>query len=162
MLTIRPAAISDIQLIRNISFEVWPKTYSSILTPDQIDYMMELIYSEASLQQQMAKGHQFVLVYDDEQPVGFASFNEIEPGVYKLQKIYVSSNLQGKGTGKYLMDHIINLIKPKGATALRLNVNRHNKARYFYERLGFGIIAEEDIDIGNGYFMNDYVMEKKI
>ncbi|MGZ8545109.1 MAG: GNAT family N-acetyltransferase, partial [Flavisolibacter sp.] len=50
----------------------------------------------------------------------------------------------------------------KGATVLRLNVNRNNSARSFYEKLGFEMIGEEDIDIGNGYFMNDYVMEKKI
>jgi ribosomal protein S18 acetylase RimI-like enzyme len=43
-----------------------------------------------------------------------------------------------------------------------VNVNRHNKALHFYEKYGFKIIREEDIDIGEGYFMNDYVMELKL
>ena len=99
----------------------------------------------------------------DEEPVGFASFSKIkEPGVYKLHKIYVRTDIQGKGLGKALIDAVIEEIQPANATALHLNVNRHNKAKTFYERFGFAILKEEDVDIGNGYFMNDYVMEKKL
>jgi ribosomal protein S18 acetylase RimI-like enzyme len=57
---------------------------------------------------------------------------------------------------------LITAIKQKGATSLLLNVNRNNPTKGFYEKLGFTVIKEEDIDIGNGYFMNDYVMEKKV
>ncbi len=53
-------------------------------------------------------------------------------------------------------------LQPLGGTALQLNVNRSNKARFFYEKLGFNVVREEDIDIGNNYFMNDFVMEKKV
>ena len=53
-------------------------------------------------------------------------------------------------------------MKAKGATVLQLNVNRHNTAKSFYEKLGFAVIKEEDIDIGSGYFMNDYIMEKRL
>ena len=68
-------------------------------------------------------------------------------------------NQQGNGTGKMLLEHVVNSIKEKDATALTLNVNRYNKARYFYEKHGFTIEEEVDIDIGEGYFMNDYIME---
>ena len=61
-----------------------------------------------------------------------------------------------------MIDYIIEEIKKENATALRLNVNRQNNALSFYKHLGFKIINEEDIDIGNGYFMNDYVMEKTL
>ena len=53
-------------------------------------------------------------------------------------------------------------IRGKNATALQLNVNRINKARFFYERLGFSVTREEDTDIGHDYFMNDFVMEKPL
>jgi ribosomal protein S18 acetylase RimI-like enzyme len=53
-------------------------------------------------------------------------------------------------------------MKTQGATTLQLNVNRNNPAKIFYEKLGFAVLNEEDIDIGNGYFMNDYVMQKMI
>ena len=121
--------------------------------------MLQQIYSEKALQQQMDDRHQFILIYNAGIPVGFASYSEIEPTVYKLHKIYVLPVHQGRGTGKFILQQIINDIKPKGATALRLNVNRSNTAKSFYEKMGFTVIRTEDIDIGNGFFMNDYVME---
>ena len=159
---IKGASIADIPLIRELTYKVWPQTYSAILSKEQIDYMLGMMYSEASLQEQMEKGHTFILVYDAEEPVGFASFSQTAPGIYKLHKIYVLPSQQGKGTGRYIIDELIKWIKPAGATALQLNVNRHNKAKLFYEKFGFAVIQEEDIDIGNGYLMNDYVMEKKL
>jgi len=121
-----------------------------------------MMYSKASLQKQMEEGSQFIIVYDGHEAVGFASFQETEAGIFKLHKIYVLPSQQGKGTGKFLLDHIISEIKSKNAKALQLQVNRYNKARNFYEKLGFIVLYEADFDIGSGYFMNDYVMEKKL
>lgn len=59
-----------------------------------------------------------------------------------------------------MIDHVIETIKSRGATSLQLNVNRQNPAQHFYKKLGFLVIKEEDIDIGSGFFMNDFVMEK--
>jgi ribosomal protein S18 acetylase RimI-like enzyme len=160
--SIRKATIADIGLVRELTFKVWPQTYASILTQAQIDYMLELIYSSQSLQQQMDSGSQFIIVYENEEPVGFAAYLEKDPSVYKLDKIYILSSQQGKGTGRFVIDHIIKEIKKKQATALQLQVNRYNKAKSFYEKLGFEVIDEKDFDIGNGFFMNDYVMEKKL
>jgi ribosomal protein S18 acetylase RimI-like enzyme len=161
-LTIRNATLKDIPLIRDLTFKVWPQTYSAILTREQIDYMLELIYSEASLQKQMNDNHHFIIVHEGDSPVGFASYSETKPQIYKLHKIYVIHNQQGKGTGRFVIDQIITNIKALGAKRLQLNVNRNNKAKDFYEKLGFTAIGEEDIDIGNGYFMNDYIMEKEL
>lgn len=158
----RTATAQDIEMIRKLSQEVWPKTYASILVPDQILYMMELMYSEDALSKQMNSGHRFLIVYDELSPIGFASYNEIEQSIFKLQKIYILQQYQGRGAGGFVIEKIINEIKNSGATALQLNVNRKNKAKNFYEKIGFNVIRKEQIDIGNGYFMNDYVMEKKI
>ncbi len=163
MLNIRTASIGDIQLIRELTFKVWPQTYASILSQEQIDYMLDRMYSEASLNEQMTEdGCQFIFVYDEKEPVGFAAYQEIKPTIWKLHKIYILTTQQGKGTGKFVIDHIMKEIQQQGATALQLQVNRHNKARSFYEKTGFTVIEEADFDIGNGYFMNDYVMEKKL
>ena len=100
---------------------------------------------------------------EEEEPIGFASWSPAAgPGVYKLHKLYVLPGRQGKGLGKAILEFISEDIAPLGARVLKLNVNRHNKARRFYEKLGFTVIGEEDIDIGNNYFMNDYVMEKRV
>jgi RsiW-degrading membrane proteinase PrsW (M82 family)/ribosomal protein S18 acetylase RimI-like enzyme len=161
-LRLRKAETSDIPLIQKMAHEIWPVAYGSILPKEQIDYMLELIYSNTALTTQMQKGDEFILVYDEELPVGFASFGLTEPGVFKLYKLYVSTSQQGRGTGRFVIDQLTRAMKSKGATALRLNVNRHNPAINFYEKLGFIVLQEEDIDIGNNYWMNDYVMQKDI
>lgn len=161
-LTLRRAYAKDIPLIRELTLKVWPQTYATILSPDQIEYMLGIMYSEQSLQQQMKEQHEFIIISDGKEPVGFASFSLIEPAVYKLHKIYILPSLQGKGAGKFVIGEILKAISRKGGKALLLNVNRNNKAKEFYEKLGFTVIQEEDIDIGSGYYMNDYIMEKKI
>jgi len=160
-MTIRKAYPTDIPLIRDMAYKIWPSTYGSILSKDQIDYMLGWFYSEKELHEQMGQHIEFIIVYDGVHPVGFASFGLSEPQVYKLHKIYVLPSQQGKGTGRFIIDQLIKAMKAKGATSLLLNVNRQNNAKNFYEKLGFTVIKEEDIDIGNGYFMNDYVMEKR-
>lgn len=159
--TIRHATDADITLIRELSLQVWPQTYAAILSKEQIDYMLDMMYSEASLHRQLQKKHQFVIVYNAGVPVGFASYSQLEPTIFKLHKIYVVPIQQGKGTGRFIIEKIIAEIREQGAQTLLLNVNRNNVARHFYEKLGFTVIGEEDIDIGNGFFMNDYVMEKQ-
>jgi ribosomal protein S18 acetylase RimI-like enzyme len=122
--------------------------------------MLGLFYTPEALATQMAEGHQFILCYDGSSPVGFASYSLLQPGVYKLNKLYVLPGLQGKGIGKAMVAHITEAIKALDATHLRLNVNIHNtSAIAFYEKAGFYKFKEEDIDIGGGYFMNDFVLE---
>jgi len=145
-----------------MAYEIWPETYSQILSKDQLEYMLGLFYNEQKLKTEIEQGVEFILIYEDVQPAGFAAFSKTEPEVYKLHKIYVLPSQQGKGTGRFIIDEVIKAIKQVGAMALQLNVNRNNNAKLFYEKLGFVVIREEDIDIGNGYFMNDYVMEKKL
>lgn len=163
-LSIRPADLEDINTIGFLAQQIWPGTYGAILSPDQLRYMLALFYSPAALRQQMLDDkHHFLIMEEEEEPVGFASWSMVAgPGVYKLHKLYVLPRRQGKGLGKVMLDFIFADIAALGAGTLILNVNRHNKARQFYEKIGFSVIGEEDIDIGNNYFMNDYIMEKKI
>ena len=162
MFTVKKATPKDIPLLRELCYKVWPQTYGTILSQDRIDYMLEYMYSAASLKKQMDDGSQFIFVYDDEEPVGYAAYLSKGHGVYKLDKIYVLPSQQGKGTGRFVIDYIIDEIKREGATALQLQVNRNNKAKSFYEKLGFVVIDYREFDIGHGHVMDDYVMEKSL
>ncbi|MEO6455787.1 MAG: GNAT family N-acetyltransferase [Ginsengibacter sp.] len=127
--------------------------------------MLDLIYSVPSLKKQIKDlGHKFIIVYENKTPLGFASYSlkVNSKNTYKLHKIYVLQTEQGKGIGKFILTKIITEIKSAGAKYLELNVNRYNSALTFYKRNGFKIIGKEDIDIDNGYFMNDYVMRKAV
>lgn len=165
MLQIRDAELNDLQTIHDLAHEIWPSAYLEILGQAQLNYMLEKIYSMPALQYQFSVlQHRFIIVSDEyNEPAGFASFAAHEDErVYHLHKLYVLPGQQGKQVGKQLLHHVIHQIRKTGATSLQLNVNRHNKALLFYQKLGFTIIRQEDIDIGSGYFMNDYVMELRL
>lgn len=149
--------------IKAIANEVWPKTYGSILSAAQLSYMMEMMYSVEALQLQAnEKQHHFILAQENNVPVGFASyeFDCDQTKKTKIHKIYVLSTQQGKGIGNILLNYITNKSKAKKNTAVFLNVNKYNLAQYFYKKLGFEIVEEVVIDIGQGYVMDDYIMEK--
>jgi GNAT superfamily N-acetyltransferase len=160
-LSFRFADLDDINTIGFLAQQIWPATYGEILSSVQLDYMLNLFYNPASLRKQMTEDkQQFVMVEEDDEAIGFASWSAMEePGVFKLHKLYVLTGRQGKGMGRAILHFILDEVREQGARTLRLNVNRHNKARQFYEKMGFRVVREEDVPIGNNYFMNDYVME---
>ncbi len=162
MIEIRKAGITDIEVIRQLTFIIWPHTYMDMIGEKQVNYMLNLMYSPSSLHNQVENlHHQFIILYEDDKPLGFASYSPKSlqhPGIYRLHKLYVLPDQHGKGLGKMLIDFIIADIFPSHATELELNVNRDNPATSFYKKLGFEIKRVEDIDIGEGFFMNDYVL----
>jgi ribosomal protein S18 acetylase RimI-like enzyme len=158
-LTIRKANETDIADIRRIAHITWPNAYGTILSPEQLDYMLGLMYSEASLLEQMQKGHQFFIADLGNTAFGFAAVSAEGDDVYKLNKLYVSPDTQKTGAGKALLQEAIVYAQQNGATKLILQVKRDNIAKGFYEKQGFTVTREIDLDIGNGYFMNDYIME---
>jgi GNAT superfamily N-acetyltransferase len=162
--TIRPAETKDLPSIQMLAKKIWPDTYGSILPAGQLEYMLEQIYSPESLYRQMQESHHVFLIVDyDSRPSGFASYSiDVAGKKGKLHKIYIDQELQGKGLGKYLLEDVTNRVRSAGCSILQLDVNRRNKARSFYEKQGFKVMAEKDTDIGNGFWMTDYVMEREI
>jgi len=100
MLKIRNASIKDIPLIQELTYQVWPQTYAPILSNEQIEYMLEMMYSDTSLQQQMRDGARFLIAYDDKVPVGFAAYQEIKPADFKLHKNICIGHLARKRNRK--------------------------------------------------------------
>ena len=161
MFDIKKATIEDIPVIRAMASVVFPETYKEILTPDQIDYMMEWMYSEESLRRQMnEEGHIYYVAYREDEPAGYLSIQPEGEHVYHLQKLYILPLFQGMQLGKQFFEQAINAIKAlhPAPCQMRLNVNRHNKALTFYQRMGMVKVGEGDFPIGNGYYMNDYIM----
>ncbi|MDO8316711.1 MAG: GNAT family N-acetyltransferase [Flavobacterium sp.] len=165
MLSLSEAATKDFKTIQEIAYITWPSTYGAILSKEQIDYMLDLFYSEQTLLENLnEKGHHFLLVNEDELCLGFASYehNYLNQNLTRLHKIYLLPEAQGKGAGKLLIDTIENLAKENHSVAISLNVNKFNKALTFYKKIGFEVVSEEDIELDHGYKMEDYRMEKKL
>lgn len=165
MFTIRKADINDCRLIRSLALQVFPETYSPILTPEQIDYMMGWMYSPESLRRQMEEeGHVYFIAYEECEAAGYVSVQPEGEDLFHLQKIYVLPYFQKAHCGSFLFRHAVNYIHEIHPTPchMELNVNRHNPALGFYEHMGMKRLRQGDFPIGNGYYMNDYIMGLEI
>jgi N-acetylglutamate synthase-like GNAT family acetyltransferase len=158
---IRKATIADIETIQSIAKITWANTYT-FLPQGQIEYMLELMYSNNSLLEQMSNKHQFYVAIIDENIIGFASVSKQDENICKLNKLYVLPSTQKTGAGKALLQSVIDYAKENEAKEIQLQVNRNNNAKDFYLKHGFAILYEADFEIGNGFFMNDYVMSLKL
>lgn len=160
---IRRASLEDVPAIREMAEVVFRETYKEILSPEQMEYMMDWMYSEASLLNQMTSGGNTFYVADGRGYVSF-HFQETLPDgveVYHLEKIYVMPSEQGSGLGRELFDKVVFEVRvlASGRPArIELNVNRHNRAVTFYQHLGMYIARQGDFPIGNGFYMNDFIM----
>lgn len=161
MFTTQRATTNHIQLIHDMAQVVFRDTYRDILSPEQMEYMMEWMYSIDSLRRQIEEdGHVYYIGYYDDKPCGYISVEQQGDDLFHLQKIYVMPGFQGKGIGKKLFDKAIEYIKSIHPTpcTMELNVNRNNKALQFYEHLGMKKVNKGDFHIGNDYYMCDYIM----
>jgi ribosomal protein S18 acetylase RimI-like enzyme len=151
----------NIQIIIELTKKIWPVAYGKILTMAQLDYMIDKFYNETALLELIDKGHVFYLAQDDNgKEVGFVSYElNSELNKTKIHKIYVLPETQGTGLGRQFFELVKEKAIENHQSAIFLNVNKYNNAIHFYTKLGFTKIKGEVIDIGNGYVMDDYVME---
>jgi GNAT superfamily N-acetyltransferase len=159
------AELNDLPLIRQLAYDIWPNTFAAILSSEQIDYMLDMMYSENAVRHQMnALNHIFLLAVEKGKAVGYISYELNYKGQTKtkIHKIYLLPETQGKGYGAKLMKRVIKIAQESNQSSLTLNVNKYNKALNFYHKLGFETIGNEDIDIGNGFLMEDAILEKHI
>ena len=187
---ISKASGEDIMCIHDMAQVVFRHTYREILSPEQMEYMMDWMYSPANLQKQLEEGHVYYIAYRDGKPCGYVSVQPegiADDGrqLFHLQKIYVLPPEQGHGLGRALFDRAVAHVREavlareaahvqevaggcteecvegcvEGCGArIELNVNRNNPSIGFYHHLGLRILRQGDFHIGNGYYMNDYIM----
>ncbi len=148
---------TDIPVIHDLARRIWNQHYPAIITQQQIDYMLDKMYSAEALASQMDQGHQFRIVSEGAAPLGYLSFSDQGNGDFFLHKFYIDTTLHRKGIGSRFFDQVFGGIP--GLQRIRLTVNRkNNTAINFYFRKGFVIEEVKDFDIGNGYEMNDFIL----
>lgn len=161
MYTIRKATPEDCGLIHDMASIVFPATYREILSSEQLSFMMDWMYAHENILKQMEEeGHVYFIAFKENEPCGYVSVQAQEKDIFHLQKIYVLPAFQAQHLGSFLFRHAVRYIKEihPAPCLMELNVNRNNKALLFYERMGMKKLREGDFPIGNGYFMNDFIM----
>ena len=166
MITFRKATLEDTLLIEELAQEIFRYTYREMLSAGQIDFMMEWMYSQESLQRQIGEeGHVYQIVYHNDVPVGYVSVQQQGERLWHLQKIYLKGEMQGKAVGKKMFLKAVDYVRENGLlpATMELNVNRDNvKAVEFYEHMGMHKASRGDFHIGHGYYMTDYIMAMEI
>jgi GNAT superfamily N-acetyltransferase len=160
MINYQIATKNDIDLITQLAIKIWNAHYVSIIGQKQVDYMLNWMYSAESLLDQMiVKKHQFYLIRNENQAIGFFSFSTQNNKDYFIHKFYIDQQISNTGIGSKSLNYLIEVVNPKSLT---LTVNRSNfKSINFYFKNKFKIDKVEDFDIGNGYVMNDFVMVRE-
>ncbi len=154
------AAESDAELrrIEALARRIWPKTYDGILSPEQLEYMLHMMYDLSVLRRELAEGVCFRILYDGEIPIGFFSCGPYREGVAKLHKLYLDYDYHRLGLGSYMLQAAKQLLREAGYRHMLLNVNKNNRnALRAYERNGLMLEQAVVNDIGNGFVMDDYV-----
>lgn len=158
--SIKPATPDDIAQIAALAYEIWNEYYPSILGQAQVDYMLNRFYSAEALKEQMMEGHRFHLILADGIFGGYISESNSSASEGFLHKFYLSKSIRGLGIGHEAFHAVFD--QKTDLKFLRLTVNRMNyKSVNFYFSLGFFIEKTIEIDIDNGFIMDDFMMLKK-
>lgn len=160
---IRPITPPDVPAIAALAREIWQATYPGIITQEQIDFMLEQRYGHERLYDDLEDLHKWLdQAFHDGRRVGFA-FSEIYKGEFKLDKLYIHPDVQRRGVGGQVIAYVAERAKREGYPCLILQVNKRNvNAINSYKKYGFEVRTVTVDDIGGGYVMDDYVMEKKL
>lgn len=151
------ASEKDIETISQLAKLIWNQHYPAIIGQQQVDYMLNLMYNKESLIEQLnVKKHQFFLISQAGNIVGFISVNKEDEGNWFLNKFYIDQTKAAKGIGTEAFNLLKSIIQPKKIT---LTVNKGNiKSINFYFKNGFTIEKTAVFDIGNNYVMDDFIM----
>jgi ribosomal protein S18 acetylase RimI-like enzyme len=141
---------------------IWREHYIPIIGLEQVDYMIKNYQSAEAMYSQFIDGYRYFMIYCNDQFVGYISIKKEDKSLF-LSKIYVSKEYRGKKIGKSSMDFVQEKALEMHCKSITLGVNRFNvNAIEAYKAMGFKIIEEMITDIGNGFIMDDYKMEKLI
>lgn len=153
---------SDLELIENMAHIIWKEHYTSIIGRDQVEYMLEKYQSVDAMKDQIDGGYRYFLINLNEKAVGYLSFERRDKALF-LSKIYLLKDQRGQGIGRKAMEFVSSMAKGLDCEMVSLTVNRFNQNSIkAYKRAGFEVTGELVQDIGNGFVMDDYLMEKPI
>lgn len=162
---LRPVQPAEYGKVRELAETIWPVCYKDILSAGQIGYMMDMMYAGEVIAGEVAEGIHYYWVEAGGSVAGYLAWGirPEDPRTAKLHKLYLLPGRHGQGIGSRAIELVKQQVGSAGAGRLRLNVNRQNtKAIQCYSRNGFSVVALENNDIGNGFFMTDYVMESEV
>ena len=164
-----PQLISDVleddedlaQRISGLAYRIWHEWYSDIVSEEQIDYMLNTYHSAQAVLDEIEDGYRYYVFRDSGKDIGYCGFHLEGDRVY-IGKLYLLKEYRGKGYGRKMFEMIDDYARCMGVDKEYLRVNKGNPTVDIYKREGFAVIESVVKDIGNGFVMDDYIMEKTL
>jgi len=161
MIGIKSAKIkTDFELIETLASQIWRQHYPNIIGLEQVEYMLAKFNSVKAIEEQIDLGVQFYYLTYNKNPVGYMAIKPEDDFLF-LSKLYVAETFRGKGVGRVALNFINEQAKKQHLLGIRLKVNKYNTTSITaYQKLGFKNVKASVTDIGNGFIMDDFEMEK--
>ncbi len=149
------------ETVSELAYTIWNEHYDGIISKEQIDYMLSTYHSYEAIQKEIEEGYRFIIISDNGKKAGYLSYHDEGDALY-ISKAYLLKESRGKGLGRKMIDIASDYAKKHNIRRMYLRVNRNNPTVEIYKKLGFNIVSSDIADIGNGFVMDDYIMEKLV
>ena len=145
-----------------LASEIWHEHFPPIIGMEMVDYMVDKFQSESAMKNQIqSEGYQYHFLTFEGTKVGYMGFHFDEEKIF-LSKLYVKKEFRGRKIARAAIQYLVNQCLSRNLKSIWLTVNRFNDNTIAaYRKMDFQIIRTQKADIGNGFFMDDYIMEKE-
>lgn len=140
--------------------EIWREYFTSVIGSAQVEYMLKNFQSFSAIKNQIEKeGYKYFIMTSGNDCIGYTSVRS-ENNAMHLSKLYIRKDMRGRGISRKAIEFIKNICHQEKLGKIWLNVNKNNTASIeIYKKLGFEIEKTKITEIGNGFVMDDYIME---
>lgn len=153
----------QIEAAAALADEIWHEWFPSILSNEQIDYMVDKFQSVRAMTEQIANGYTYYILRKGDARIGYTAIRTDADGRLFLSKIYIKKEYRGNGYASEVFAFLKDYCREHNLHAIWLTVNKHNdNSIAVYKKSGFRIVGEDVTDIGNGYVMDDYFFQLDI
>ncbi len=154
---------AEVDAVAALARLVWQATYPALISQAQIDAMLAARYAPQNILEQLESPcDAWWIARADGAVVAFAHA-QTKGADCKLDKLYVHPARQRRGLGAALLRAVSAWGVERQARRMWLQVNRGNaQAIRAYKKYGFRGVEARVFDIGHGFVMDDYVMEKTL
>jgi len=153
---------SDVKAVTDLAAIIWHEHFVSIISTEQIDYMVDKFQSYRAVSEQLADGYEYYQLKLDGELVGYTGVNEGGDGLF-LSKLYIKKDCRGNGISRRTFEFLVGLCEERHLERIWLTCNKYNSHTLaVYDHFGFKTIDSAETDIGNGFIMDDYIMEYRI
>ena len=162
----------EVRRVAALAASIWHEYYVPLIGAAQVEYMVAKFQSAEAMLEQIQRGDEYFMIERGPSPANDASppqllgYLDVRADAAArslfISKLYLTRVLRGGGIGRRALQFVEQLARERGLDTLWLTVNKRNPAVSVYQKCGFHIAAELCIDIGQGYVMDDYRMERRL